>query len=131
MRLGGAIPEAWPLAAVALMGLDDLLPRMPEFRDHAAALAAAINADGLAHTVPERPRTPVFHVHLPAPKAAVERAGSELLAESGVQLYGRVRSSPDSRRCRFEVIVGENAMDFTPEEVVELIRELLKRSSTP
>jgi hypothetical protein len=54
-----------------------------------------------------------------------------LLAERGVQLYGRVISSPDSRRCRFEVIVGENAMDFTPEEVVELIRELLKRSSTP
>jgi hypothetical protein len=38
-RLGGAIPDAWPLAAIALIGLDETLPRMAEFRDHAQALA--------------------------------------------------------------------------------------------
>jgi threonine aldolase len=127
-RLGGAISEAWPLAAVALLGLDDVLPRMAEFRDHAVALATAINADGVASTVPNPPKTPLFHVHLPAPKAAVEQAGAELIAERGIQLFGRVRSSPDNRRCSFEVVVGENAMDFTPEEVVELIGELVKRA---
>jgi hypothetical protein len=116
------------LAAVALLGLDDVLPRMTEFRDHAVALAAAINADGVASTMPDPPKTPLFHVHLPAPKAPVERAGAELLAERGIQLYGRVRSSSDNRRCSFEVVVGENAMDFTPEEVVELIGELVKRA---
>jgi threonine aldolase len=127
-RLGGAIPEAWPLAAVALLGLDDVLPRMAEFRDHAVALATAINADGVASTVPNPPKTPLFHVHLPAPKAAVEQAGAELVAEHGIQLFGTVRSSPDNRRCSFEVVVGENAMDFTPEVVVELIGELVKRA---
>ncbi|MEU4233533.1 hypothetical protein AB0F17_55405 [Nonomuraea sp. NPDC026600] len=51
-----------------------------------------------------------------------------MLAETGIQLYGRVRSGPDPSRCSFEVTVGENAMDFTPREVVTLLHELLKRA---
>jgi threonine aldolase len=128
-RLGGAAANAaWPLAAIAQLGLDDILPRMPVFRDHAVAIAAAINANGVAHTVPDPPKTPLFHVHLPAPKAAVERAEAELIAERGIQLFGRALSTADPRRCEFEVTVGENAMEFTPDEVVELIDELVKRA---
>ena len=124
-RLGGAITDAWPLALGGLAGLDTIPPQMPAFRDHAIAIAAAINAGGLARTVPDPPQTPMFHVHLPAPREAVERAGATLLAERGVQLYGRVRSVLDPRACAFEITVGENAMDFTPDEVAGLIRELL------
>ena len=72
--MGGSVPDAWPLALSALIGLDDLLPRMPAFRDHAVAIAAAINADGAARAVPESPQTPLFHVHLPVGKATLERA---------------------------------------------------------
>jgi threonine aldolase len=125
-RLGGNIPDAWPLALAALAGLDAVLPRMPAFRDHAIAIASAINADGVALAAPEPPQTPLFHVHLPAPKHAVERAGADLLARDGVQLFGYVRSSPDPTRCSFEISVGENAMTFTPGEVVQLIHRLLR-----
>ncbi|GLZ37223.1 threonine aldolase [Actinokineospora sp. NBRC 105648] len=128
LRLGGEIHAAWPLAASALYGLDELLPRMPEFRDHAVALAAAINADGVAFTVPGVPLTPLFHVVLPASRAAVERAGAALAAEEGVQLFGAVRSSPDPGRCSFEVSVGESAVEFSPAELVGFIRGLLKRA---
>jgi threonine aldolase len=130
-RLGGTIPEAWPLALTALAGLDTLLPRMPAFRDHAVAIAAAINGDGLARTVPDPPQTPIFHVHLPAPRADVERAAAALLASRGIQLYGGLRSVADPHACAFEVSVGENALDFTPDEVAALIRELLGDSSGP
>jgi len=129
-RLGGAAAGAdWPSAAVALLGLDDVLPRMADFREHAVAVAAAINASGVARTVPDPPKTPVFHVHLPASKAAVERAGERLLAERGIELYYRIAASPVPDRCSFEVIIGENAMDFSPAEVVELLGELLDRAS--
>lgn len=124
-RLGGAIPDAWPLALGGLAGLDTIPPRMPAFRDHAIAIAAAINAGGLARTVPDPPQTPLFHVHLPAPRQAVERAGAALLASRGIQLWGRVRTVTDPRACAFEISVGENAMEFTPDEVAGLIRELL------
>jgi threonine aldolase len=127
-RLGGGIDDAWPLALAALVGLDTLAPRMPAYRDHAIAIAAAVNADGAARAYPDPPQTPIFHVHLPAPRRAVEKAGAAMLAERGIQLYGRVRSGPDPSRCSFEVTVGENAMDFTPGEVVTLLHELLKRA---
>ncbi|MEV0202041.1 hypothetical protein [Nonomuraea sp. NPDC050691] len=44
----------------------------------------------------------------------------DLLAEHGIQLWGRVRTNSDPGRCSFEVSVGENAMDFTPREVADL-----------
>ncbi|MDH2427669.1 beta-eliminating lyase-related protein [Sphaerisporangium sp. TRM90804] len=128
-RLGGNVHDAWPLALAALTGLDTLVPRMPEFRDHAVALAAAINADGAALAWPDPPQAPMFHVHLPAPRAAVERAGAAMIAEHGTQLFPRLRTSPDPTRCAFEVSVGENAMEFSPAEVVSLIRELLDRAA--
>jgi threonine aldolase len=125
-RLGGGIPDAWPLALAALVGLDTLLPRMAAFRDHAVAIAGAINAHGRAHTVPDPPQTPLFHVHLPAAPADVERAAATLLEQTGVQLYGYLRSAPDPTRCSFEISVGENAMEFTPDEVAELIGRLVE-----
>jgi threonine aldolase len=128
-RLGGKLPDAWPLAAAALVGLDELVPRMAAFRDHAVVLAAAINADGVARTVPPVPLTPLFHVHLPAAPAAVERAHAELLAETGTQVFGYLRSAPDPDRCSFEITVGENAMEFAPDEVAALLRELVTRSA--
>ncbi|MEV0612807.1 beta-eliminating lyase-related protein [Nonomuraea sp. NPDC050404] len=127
-RLGGGIGDAWPLALSALVGLDTIAERMPAYRDHAIAIAAAVNAGGAARVHPDPPQTPIFHVHLPASRRAVEKAGAELLAEQGVQLYPRVRSGPDPSRCSFEVTVGENAMDFSAAEVAALLQELLKRA---
>ena len=127
-RLGGGIKDAWPLALSALAGMDELLPRMGEFREHAIAIAAAITADGVATVVPDPPQTPLFHVQLGAPRRAVERAGQELLAETGVLLYLRVRSSTDPNRCSFEITVGENAMEFDPAEAAALVRDLRTRA---
>jgi threonine aldolase len=126
-RLGGHVPDAWPLALAALDGLDRRLPRMAAYRDHAVAVAAAINGKTAACTVPDPPHTPLFHVHLPAPPAAVERAAADLLAERDVELFPYLRSSPDPGRCSFEITVGEEACAFPPDEVAELIDELLAR----
>lgn len=128
-RLGGGIRDGWPLALAALAGMDDLLPRMPEFKAHAVAIANAVSDSGVASVVPDPPQTPLFHVHLAAPRKAVERAGEELRKERDVQLYLRVRSSTDPNRCSFEVTVGENALEFEPQEVVELLGDLMKRAT--
>ena len=116
-RLGGAIPDAWPLALAGLLGLvDDLPGRMAEFRDHAVAMAAALTEDGTVIVHPNPPQTPLFHVHVPRSPAALQRAGEELLAERGVQLFTRAQSQPLPDRSKFEVSIGENALDFTPDE---------------
>ncbi|GAA3650239.1 aminotransferase class I/II-fold pyridoxal phosphate-dependent enzyme [Lentzea roselyniae] len=126
-RLGGAIVDAWPLAAIALMGLEENLPRMAEFKHHAQALAKAINEDGFAHTTPEVPVTPLFHVHLPMPRLQAQLAAENLLKDEGIRLFLYARSNPDPGRCSFEVSVGIGALEFTPREVVELIRGLPSR----
>jgi threonine aldolase len=126
-RLGGAIPDAWPLAVAALVGLDDMLPRMPAFRDHAVAIADALVANGVT-VVPAPPQTPLFHVLLPVDTAAATRARDELIAERGVQVFSHASPESVPGWCRFELTVGENAMDFTPAEVVELIDELTRRA---
>ncbi len=123
-RLGGATPDTWPLAVTALIGLDEVLPRMAEFRDHAVAIAAAVNADGYATTRPRVPQTPLFHVHVPAPKATVAAAAKRILAETGVELPPRPRASLDPARCSIELTIGIASLDFTPREVAELIRQL-------
>ncbi|MGW4797270.1 hypothetical protein ACWEPC_33100 [Nonomuraea sp. NPDC004297] len=74
-RLGGGIRDAWPLAQSVLAGLDPIAGRMPAYREHAIAIAAAVNADGAARAHPDPPQTPIFHIHLPAPRRAVEQAG--------------------------------------------------------
>ncbi|HEY1180260.1 MAG TPA: beta-eliminating lyase-related protein, partial [Phytomonospora sp.] len=127
-RLGGQIPDAWPLALAALDGLDNVLPRMPVFRDHAVALAAAINADGLATTVPLVPQTPMFHVHLPVGRAAAVEAAAAMLEETGTHLFGGAAGSPLPGRSVFEVSVGENALAFEPKELAALLRELVERA---
>ncbi|MEV0148363.1 MULTISPECIES: hypothetical protein [unclassified Nonomuraea] len=43
---------------------------------------------------------------------------------------GRVRSASEPGRCAFEVSVGENAMEFTPDEVVGLVRDVLARAAS-
>jgi threonine aldolase len=126
-RLGGAIVDAWPLAAIALMGMDENLPRMAEFKAHAQALAEAINADGFAHTTPEVPSTPLFHVQLPMSKDDAQQAAANLLEDTGIRLFLYARSNPDPRRCGFEVSVGLSGLEFSPREVAELIRGLPSR----
>lgn len=125
-RMGGFRDDAWPFALAALHNMDKLLPRMTEFRDHARAIAAAINADGVASTVPEVPPTPLFHIHLPVSKAAAEAAGADIRARKGIQVFGRILSQPNPRHCAFELTVGENASEWTPQEVAALIRELVE-----
>jgi threonine aldolase len=126
-RMGGAIVDAWPLASIALMGMDENLPRMKEFRDHAQALARAINEDGFAHTAPHVPATPLFHVHLPMSRHDAQQAAQRLTEETGIKLFLYARSNPDPSRCSFEVSVGISGLEFTPREVVELIRGLPSR----
>jgi threonine aldolase len=127
-RLGGAIPDAWPLAVAALVGLDEILPRMAAFRDHAVAIAKAIAGRGIAIVVPEPPQTPLFHVLLPVDGAAATKARDELIEERGIQVFSRVREESVPGWCGFEVTVSEHSMGFTPDEVADLIDELVRRA---
>ncbi|MBB5953516.1 threonine aldolase [Saccharothrix tamanrassetensis] len=123
-RLGGKLPDAWPLAVAALVGMEDTLPRMGEFLAHARAIAAAVNADGYARTRPEVPQTPLFHIHLPAPREAVSAAARAIFEETGDELPLHARAGSEPGRSSIELTIGLTALEFTPQEVAALIRRL-------
>jgi threonine aldolase len=126
-RLGGAIPDAWPLAVAALLGMDEVLPRMAAFRDHAVAIAAALK--GIAGVLPDPPQTPMMHVLLPVSAQAAEQARDAILDETGVLLFPKARAETVPGRSRFEVSVSDNAMEFTPDEVAALVEDLVRRAA--
>lgn len=128
-RLGGTIPDAWPLALAAMIGLDEVLPRMAAFRDHAVAIAAALTADGVVEVRPDPPHTPMCHVLLPVPPAAAEEAGKALIEELGVRVFNRVGAESWPDRCRVELTVGEHTMGFAPAEVAALFADVVRRAS--
>jgi threonine aldolase len=128
-RLGGAMPDAWPFALAGMVGLDEILPRMAAFRDHAVAIAKALTSGGVADVLPDPPHTPLFHIRLPVPAAAAEAASKALVDEQGVHLFTRVRRESWPDRCRVELTVGENAMEFAPDEVAALYAEVVRRAT--
>jgi threonine aldolase len=125
-RLGGTIDEAWPLALLGLDGLETRNARMPEYLAHARAVAAAISEHTAASVCPDPPQAPLFHVHLPLPHAAAERAHDRLLAGGALRLAWRFRSNPDPRRCSIEMTVGESALALDPASVADAINELVR-----
>jgi threonine aldolase len=118
-RLGGNMARGWPVALAADRGLDDLLPRMPEFLARARVVAGLLTGVAGVQVVPDPPQTPLFHVHLDAAPEAVEAAAAELAAQRRIHTFGRVRTSTSPRSCSFEITVGEQFDDFTDEEVAE------------
>ena len=127
-RLGGQLHNAWPLALSAEVGLHTLVPRMPAFWERAKEIAVALHDVPGVEVVPDPPQTPLFHVLLHAPKAALEQAHAALVEERGVELFRYARTTTSPRWSRFEVTVGENAMSFPVEEVRDLVVELLDRA---
>jgi threonine aldolase len=127
-RLGGRLHAGWPLAVSAEAGLDSLVPRMPDFWARARDIAAALRDASGIEVVPDPPQTPLFHVIVDAPEAALARAAEQQQRDTGVQvmLYTRPTTSP--RGSRFELVVGENAMAFSVDETVELITDLARRA---
>lgn len=127
-RLGGQIYHAWPMAVTAEHGLDRWLPRMPAYWQRARELAAALaQLDGV-DVVPAVPQTPLFHVHLHVPRAALDQAHSAHVDEGGLHLYLYSRSTSNPAWSRFEVTLGEQAMEVDVADVRATVRSVLHRA---
>jgi threonine aldolase len=124
-RLGGNTEASWPMALAGERGLDDLLPRMPEFLARARRLAVVLGAVPGVQVVPEPPQTPLFHVHLAArPDHVLEHA--KVLAErTGLRVFNGVRRAANPLSCSFEITVTEQLDDVADEEIRDLIGELM------
>ncbi|MFJ4519108.1 threonine aldolase family protein [Streptomyces sp. NPDC088816] len=130
VRLGGDSAGNWPLAAFGLMALDELLPRMPYYLDHARAIADAIDATGVADVFPAVPETGILHVHLPFAAERVAAAHEIIARERGIQLFRAPRVTTVGS-CFFEIAVGESALEIQPHEVADALVDLVELAASP
>jgi threonine aldolase len=124
-RHGGALFSLYPLAASAQRGLDELVPQMPRFLEHARALAGALSEVPGLLVVPDPPQTPLFHVHLRGDPQALEERALELAEERRVWLFDRLVPTVVPDVSMTELNIGEPALDISPEEATELFNALV------
>ena len=119
-RHGGSLFNLFPFVAAAQEGLDELVPQMPRFLDHARSVAQALQQVQRITVVPDPPQTPLFHVHLEGdPDQLIERA-LRLAETERVWLFHRLQPSGLPHVSRLELNIGEPALEISPDEVARL-----------
>jgi threonine aldolase len=126
-RHGGTLSRMFPFAAAAQRGLDELVPQMPRFFDHARALAAALREVPGVRVVPDPPQTPLFHVHLQGERDVLWPRMLELAQARRVWLASRLEASVVPAVSKLEIHVGEPALAIAPEEAAELFSAVVRR----
>ncbi|WP_352231850.1 beta-eliminating lyase-related protein [Microtetraspora sp. NBRC 16547] len=132
-RYGGNVFQQFPAALAALAGLDDELPRLPEYVAHArlvaGAMAEGFRDAGLAwFTVhPEVPHTHQFQVWLPFSAEALGDAVMRQAEESGIALFPRPWWEPGLPPgvAVTEVTVSAAGLDWTATDVRAAVRDFV------
>jgi len=124
-RHGGTLWNLFPFAAAAQRGLDELVPQMPRFLEHARALAAALRQVSGLNVVPDPPQTPLFHIHARGDVETIRERAFRIAEERRVWLFDTLAPSVVPDVSKIEVSIGEPALELAPEEAAELFRMLV------
>ncbi len=125
-RHGGTLPTLAPFVASTRRGLADVLPRMPDYLAHARALAAALAPIDGIEVVPDPPQTPLMHLHLRGERGALTERALAVSRETGVWLFGALEPTGRPGAHRFEVYVGEPALEIGAEEAAGLLARVVR-----
>jgi threonine aldolase len=116
-RSGGNLFTLTPNVASAAMLLESRLAEMPAYYERAVDLAEALSAiDGIS-IVPDPPHTNLVHITLSVDAETAKERRDRVARETGLWLFGGVESFGDDG-CRFELYIGDAALDIDDAEVV-------------
>jgi threonine aldolase len=128
-RHGGNLVTMHPFVVSAELGLDERLPRMPAYVEHARAIGAALaDLDGV-EVLPDPPQAAMFHVLIRGDRDRLADAALTVAEERKVFLFSDPGSTTSPRWCKHEVTVGECTLDLRPDDVSELYAEILERAA--
>jgi threonine aldolase len=125
LRHGGTLFAMWPYAAMAAACLGARLPRMKAYRDHALALAAALEGLDRVRLVPDPPQTSMFHLHLQVPADVFETNVIRLAEDEGIWTWASTFPSTNPDWQVVELSVGDATLEFEPEEARRVIESLV------
>lgn len=123
-RMGGTIFRSTAEAVAALVGLRELLPRMPECLAWARALAVELAPLGIT-TKPVEPHTPTFLVFALGEEDAVNDRIIARMEQTRIQLCGLWRAAEEPGRLHAELAVSVPALAHDPAEVARWIAEVV------
>jgi threonine aldolase len=124
-RHGGTLWNLFPLAAGAQRGLDELVPQMPRFLEHARALAAGLRSVPGVTVVPDPPQTPLFHIHMRGDVEVIRERALGIAEERRVWLFDTLAPSLIPAFSKVELSIGEPALEISPDEAAELFKILV------
>ncbi len=126
-RHGGNVVTLHPFVVSAELALAERLSRIPAYRDHARALAAALATVDRIEIVPDPPQTPLFHILLRGDRERLADAALSVAEERKVFLFADPSPTTSPRWQRHEVMVGDVTLLLEPGEVRDLYVEILAR----
>jgi threonine aldolase len=124
-RHGGTFYGMWPNAGSALNVMRLRLPRIPDYRRHALAIAETLGDLEDVEVVPDPPHTTMMHLVLYRPAEQLRAASVRLAREESIWAFGYFSATGAPRAQRVEVEVGDATMEFSPEEFRSVIERLL------
>ncbi|MBW5421972.1 threonine aldolase [Streptomyces sp. BG9H] len=132
-RYGGRLFQQFPTAVSALLGLERVLPRLPDYVAHARVVAQALHegftAAGVAwsRVHPQRPHTHQLQVWLPYASDVLEEAALGQAEETKTFLFGRWFADGPPGLSVTEVTVTEEGLGWTADDVREAVAEFVRR----
>lgn len=131
-RHGGRLYGMWPYAASALSVLESRLPRMGKYYRHAVAISKALEDLSAVDVLPSTVQSPMMHLRLALSPEELRERAFDIARRKKIWTFAQPFSSEGGSLQRIEFTVGDATLEFTPEEVRDLIDELahpLKRST--
>jgi threonine aldolase len=129
IRHGGRLFRAYPYLLAAERGLDEILPRLPDYVARARTLGEAFaSLDGVS-VLPNPPQTAMFHVLVRRPLDSLRRAALEIARETKVWVGLAAEPTGDPDVQRAELTVAEASFAVPVDEAVQLWSETLARAA--
>ncbi len=118
-RHGGNLFQQWPAALKALHGLDTELPRLPDYRRQAQAVAEVLATLPGARVNPAPPHTHQFQLWLPHPAHLLNEAALTLADQEQLWFIDRWTDTLSPGQAMAEVTITTPALDWTPDDVLD------------
>jgi hypothetical protein len=92
---------------------------------HAKALAAALHDLDGVEVVPAQPQTTMFHLLVRSTADALTAAAVRLAQDEAIWTWPRSAATDSPSWRRLELTVGDGALDFSPDELRDIVARLL------
>lgn len=129
-RYGGDLISLYPYILSANYYFDMRAGRMGQYYEEAKKLAELFNFCHTVSTVPLKPVTNMFHVHIERPLEAAARIISEVQQETGIGITGYLVET-DEGQCSFEVSVGDACAAIPKNTLKELFHLFNQKLQQP